>query len=84
MQFPVPVHAPLQPVNALPALGVATSVTDVPDGYDWTQVPLVAPAVTVQLIAGLAPDVATLPFPVPAPCTVSAYVGTNVAVTVRA
>jgi hypothetical protein len=71
-------------VNALPALGVATSVTDVPDGYDWTQVPLVAPAVTVQLIAGLAPDVATLPLPVPAPCTVSAYVGTNVAVTVRA
>jgi hypothetical protein len=54
-------------VNALPALGVATSVTDVPDGYDWTQVPLVAPAVTVQAIAGLAPDVATLPLPVPAP-----------------
>jgi hypothetical protein len=31
MQLPVPEHAPLQPVNALPALGVATSVTDVPE-----------------------------------------------------
>jgi hypothetical protein len=84
MQFPVPEHAPLQPVNALPALGVATSVTDVPELYVAEHVPLVTPAVTVQAMAGLAPEVATLPFPVPAPCTVSAYVGTNVAVTVRA
>ena len=29
-QLPVPVHAPLQPVNVEPAAAVAVSVTDVP------------------------------------------------------
>jgi len=44
-------------------------------------VPLVVPAVLVQLTAGLAPWLATLPFPVPAPSTVRSYVGVNDAVT---
>jgi len=83
-QLPVPPHAPLQPVNAFPDDGVATSVTTVPDTYVPAHVPLVVPAVLVQLIAGLAPWLATLPFPAPAPSTVRSYVGTNVAVTVRA
>jgi hypothetical protein len=83
-QLAVPVQAPLHPANTSPPAGVATKVTDVPELYVAAHVPLVAPAVIVQAIAGLAPEVATLPFPPPAPCTVSAYVGTNVAVTVRA
>jgi hypothetical protein len=29
-QFPVPLHAPLQPVNVEPAAAVAVSVTEVP------------------------------------------------------
>jgi hypothetical protein len=82
-QFPVPLHAPLHPVNPLLALGVATRVTVVPTGYVREQVPLVAPAEIVHEMAGLAPCEATDPDPVPAPATVSANGPTvlNVAVT---
>jgi hypothetical protein len=69
---PVPVQAPLHPVNAEPALGVAVSVTTVP----LTKSALhVAPQ---SIPAGL---LVTVPAPVPARLTASVYVGVNVAVT---
>jgi hypothetical protein len=70
---PVPVQAPLQPVKAEPALGVAVRVTTVPLTKS-------AAHVAPQLIpAGL---LVTVPVPVPARLTVSANVcGVNVAVT---
>ena len=80
---PVPVQAPLQPVN-VPLVGEAVNVTGVPLANGNEHVPLVAPAVTVQLIpAGL--DV-TVPLPVPLPATVSVFGwgAVNVAVTFRA
>ena len=61
-----PAHAPLQPLNELPAAAVAVSVTDVPDVYDALH-PVVAavPFVTVQLMPAGA-DV-TVPLPLPPP-----------------
>jgi len=47
-------------------------------------VPLVEPAALVQLIAGLAPWLATVPLPAPAPTTVTVRGWENTAVTVRA
>jgi hypothetical protein len=61
----VPVQAPLQPVNVLPAAGVAVSVTDVPELY-------VALHVAPQLIPAGA--LVTVPVPDPAFVTVSACV----------
>jgi hypothetical protein len=70
-QVVVPLHEPDHPPNVWPLAGVAVSVTTVPLLYDALQFPL--PVVIVQLIPeGL--DV-TVPFPVPAPVTVSAKVG---------
>jgi hypothetical protein len=82
VQVDVPVHAPDQPVKVYPELGVAVSVTIVPDANEPEQVPDVEPAVLKQSMS-VGADV-TLPVPAPEPSTVSAYVGTNVAVTVRA
>ena len=63
---PVPLHAPDQPENMEPELGVAVSVTAVP----LANVP---PHVVPQLIPeGL---LVTFPFPVPVLCTVSWKLG---------
>lgn len=63
---PVPLHAPDQPANVEPVLGVAVSVTDVPPAK-------LVPHVCPQLIPeGL---LATIPFPVPVLCTVSWKLG---------
>ena len=44
-QAPVPLHAPVQPVNAEPEAGVAVSVTAAPDEYEALQVlPQLMPA----------------------------------------
>ena len=59
VQAPVPLHAPLQPVNVEPAAGVAVRVTAVPLVTDSTQS---AP----QLMPG--PE--TVPVPAPALVTV--------------
>ena len=56
VQAPVPLHAPLQPVNVLPVAGVAVSVTDVP-------VAMLAEQVVPQFMLFVA-DV-TVPLPVP-------------------
>ena len=61
VQFPVPVHAPLQPVNVEVASGAAVNVTTVPASYDALQV---APQV---IPAGLE---VTVPLPVPLVVTV--------------
>jgi hypothetical protein len=73
---PVPVHAPVQPVNVLPVAAVPVSVTDVPELY-------VAVHVAPQLMpAGV---LVTVPVPAPDRVTVNANVtGANVAVTARA
>jgi hypothetical protein len=73
VHVPVPVQPPLQPVNVEPVAGAAVSVTVVP----WPNVPVhVAPQ---SIPAGA--DV-TVPTPVPAFVTASAYVfSVNVAVT---
>jgi len=52
LHVPVPVQAPLHPMNVQPALGVAASVTSVPLGY-------VAEHVAPQLITGDPGDVLT-------------------------
>lgn len=76
-QLPVPVQSPAQPVNELPAVAAAISVTELP----LAKLPVqVAP----QLMpAGL---LVTVPAPVPFLFTVTRYVGVvvNVAVTVTA
>src|SRR6185295_17478497 len=60
---PVPVHAPLQPVNVAPAAGVAVSVTAVPLLKDAEHVvPQLTPAGALV----------TVPDPAPARLTVSA------------
>ena len=72
VHVPVPVQAPLQRVKVEPLLTAGVRVTDVPDAY-------VALQVLPQLIP-LGEDV-TVPLPVPAFATVSAYVlSANVAV----
>ena len=57
-------HAPLQPVNVLPAVGVAVSVTTVPMAYRAEQV---AP----QAINGVASPLVTEPVPLPALLTIT-------------
>jgi hypothetical protein len=53
---PVPVHAPLQPVNVAPAAGVAVSVTAVPLLKDAEQVvPQLMPAGALVTVPGPAP-----------------------------
>ena len=51
VQEPIPVHAPLHPVNVEPVAGVATNVTCVPELTSAVQVPpqLIAPPVTVPV-----------------------------------
>ncbi len=72
LQVPVPVQAPPQPVNAIPASGAAVRITGVPAVNENEHV---AP----QLIpAGL---LVTVPVPVPNFETVSASCGVKVAVT---
>jgi hypothetical protein len=74
VQVPVPLHAPLQPVNVEPAAAVAVSVTIVPEANDAEQV---APQ---SIPAG---ELVTEPEPVPALLTVNVC-GTNVNVAVTA
>jgi hypothetical protein len=64
VQLPVPVHAPLQPVNAEVASGVAVKVTTVP-------VVKVAEQVAPQLMPG--GFEVTVPPPVPPVVTLRAY-----------
>jgi hypothetical protein len=64
--WPVPAHAPLQPVNVEPAEAVASSVTSAPDARLALQV---APQSMVP-----AGTLATVPVPVPALLTVRVYV----------
>jgi hypothetical protein len=79
VQVPVPVQAPLQPVNVAPAAGAVVSVTLVPEA-------ILALHVVPQSIA-LGLD-ATVPAPAPLFATLRVYVVTaavpNVAVTLRA
>ncbi len=75
LQAPVPVQAPLQPVNTEPAAGVAARLTTVPELY-WKE--QVAP----QLMP--AGELVSVPVPVPAGVTVNVNRGTKVAVTVVA
>ncbi len=72
LQAPVPVQAPLQPVNTEPAAGTAARLTTVPELY-WKE--HVAP----QLIP--AGELVTVPVPVPTGVTVSVNSGTKVALT---
>ncbi len=72
LQAPVPVQAPLQPVNTDPAAGVAARLTTVPELY-WAE--HVAP----QLIP--AGELVTVPVPVPPGVTVKVNSGAKVAVT---
>jgi hypothetical protein len=78
VQAPVPVHAPLQPVNVEPLAAAAESVTDVPLAkFALHVVPQLTPA----------GDEVTVPAPLPAFVTASANVVVellNVAVTARA
>jgi hypothetical protein len=62
MQVPVPLHAPDQPANVAPVLGVAVSVTGVP-----------LAKLAAQAVPQLMPDglLVMVPVPVPAFCTVS-------------
>jgi hypothetical protein len=72
VQEPVPAQAPLQPVNAEPAAGVAARVTTVPALNDVEQlVPQLIPAGVLV----------TVPVPVPDLLTFIVSVGTNVAET---
>src|SRR5687768_11011362 len=67
---PGPLHVPpLQPMNVLPAAGVAVRVTCAPWLSCATQSPLATPAVAVQLTT-FGTEV-TVPFPVPPAPTVS-------------
>lgn len=61
-QSPVPLHAPLQPVNTLPGAGVAVNVTVV-SASSWAS----------QVASQAMPLPATLPEPVPTKPTVSLY-----------
>ena len=66
----VPLHAPSQPENVAPVLGVAVSVTAVPELYDSEQSVLPAPQliplpVTLPLAAGLTVRVGFPPPPPP-------------------
>jgi hypothetical protein len=62
----LPVHAPLQPANTEPAVGLGVRTTTVPDAKSWLQVP-------PQLMPeGL---LVTVPAPVPALATLSANFG---------
>jgi hypothetical protein len=70
VHVPVPEQAPLQPVNVLPALGAAVSLTSVPLGNDGLHVPVALPAATAQLTP-LGTDEMP-PLPLPEPVTVSA------------
>jgi len=63
VQEPVPVQAPLQPVKAEPAAGVAVKVRAVPLAYEAEQV------VPQEMPAGA---LVTVPIPAPALVTVSA------------
>lgn len=76
-QFPVPVHAPLQPAKVEPLAAAAVRVTDAPDAK-----------FALQLLPQFTPDgdEVTVPVPVPALVTVAANVDEvlNVAVTARA
>jgi hypothetical protein len=71
-QAPVPVHAPLQPVKAEPAAGVAVRLTAAPD-----------PNVEEQVVPQLIPvgRLVMLPVPVPDLLIFNVYVGRKVAVT---
>src|SRR5215831_10095425 len=74
LQEPVPVHAPLQPVNVEPVVAAAVKVTAVPGGY-----------VAEQLVPHVMPfgEPVTVPLPVPALVTVRPTGDAlNVAVTV--
>jgi hypothetical protein len=72
VQEPVPVQAPLQPVNADPAAGVAARVTTVPALNPFEQlVPQLIPAGALVRV----------PVPVPDLLTVNVNVGRNVAET---
>ena len=75
LQAPVPVHAPLQPLNTCPAAGVAARLTDVPDTN-------VAEQVAPQLMPAGA--LLTDPVPVPARVVVNVNSGEKFAVTVAA
>lgn len=72
MQAPVPVHAPLQPVKAEPAAGLAARLIAAPEAN-------VAEQLAPQLIP--AGTLVTVPVPVPDLLTFKVNVGTNVAVT---
>ena len=77
VQFPVPVHAPLQPANVEPLAAAAVSVTDVP-----------LAKFALHVVPQLMPvgDDVTVPVPVPAFVTLNANVEAllKVAVTARA
>jgi hypothetical protein len=73
MQVPVPVHAPLQPVNVESAAAVAVSVTIVPGANIWLHV------VPQSMPAGL--DV-TEPLPLPSLVTTTLFSSANDALTV--
>src|SRR5258706_16063571 len=61
MQAPVPVQAPLQPVNAEPAAGVGVSVTSVPGGKPAMQVaPQLMPPGLDEIVPEPAPAGATV------------------------
>jgi hypothetical protein len=77
LQPPVPAHAPPQPPNVEPPVGVALSDIPEPEGKLALQVPLALPALTVQLI----PLPVTVPWPVPPPVTDSVLFVTGVPVT---
>ena len=72
--FPVPAHAPVQPVKADPTAGVAVKVTTAPWGYSSEQS-------SPQSIPG---NDVTTPTPVPVFTTVNSLSDWNVAVTVLA
>jgi hypothetical protein len=60
VQAPVPLHAPLQPVKAEPASGVAVRVTAVPEAYDAEQVgPQSIPAEELVTVPVPVPDLTT-------------------------
>ena len=61
-QDPVPLQAPLQPVNTEPAAGFADRLTDAPDEY-WAE--QVAPQLILPSLLAVVPE------PVPAGVTVN-------------
>jgi hypothetical protein len=75
LQPPDPEHAPPQPVSVDPPVGVAVSDISVPDRLNAVHVPLVLPALIVQLI----PLPVTVPWPVPYPVTVKGSLITGAA-----